>query len=230
MHVTWSALELSEPSSASPWRPEGASFWQAGQAGAGRAEMPAFDGVWWSVLALWDEDPSSRVETWPIAGDGLRAAWHVVLDPVSYRGDAVLSGGRRPFDELPDRGKVTGAAAVITLAGLGRDAERTQEFFERFVALGEQIGAAEGHRGALVQAAEDGAVLTFSAWSSLRDAVTWAYHRPQHAETVRRQEEHGLLAHGGFLRAAVVTSRGTLHGTDPLAGLTGTPVRPQEAA
>ena len=34
----------------------------------------------------------------------------------------------------------------------------------------------------------------------------------------------------GFVRCAVVGSSGTLHGTDPLAGLTGVPVHPQEQA
>jgi len=126
VHVTWSALELSEPSSACPWLPEGAYFVQAGQAGAGRAELPSFDGRWWSVLAVWDQDPHERVQDWPVAGDGLHAAWHVVLAAAAYRGDAVLSGGRRPFAALPARGKVAGAATVITLAGLGADQARGQ--------------------------------------------------------------------------------------------------------
>jgi heme-degrading monooxygenase HmoA len=229
MHITWSALELSEPSPTCTWWPTGSAFLQAGQAGAGRVELPSFDGRWWSVLALWDEDPSDQVRQWPVDGGPLTAAWHVVLAPASYRGDAVLSGGRRPFDGLPARGKVAGAAAVITLAGLGADPARGQEFFERFPVLGRQVTQAEGHRASLVQAPEDGAVLTFSAWRTLRDAVTWAYHRPEHAATVARQEEHALVAQSGFLRCAVVASRGTLHGTDPLAGLTGELV-PREAA
>ena len=230
MHVTWSTLQLSEPQRTCPWLPDGAAFAQAGQTGAGRVEMPSFDGTWWSVLATWDDDPSEQVAHWPVAGEGLHAAWHVVLAPASYRGDAALSDGQRPFDALPARGKVTGAAAVITMAGMGSDPARGQEFFERFTALGRQLPDVPGHRVALVQAAESGAVLTFSAWSALRDAVTWAYHRPEHSATVRRQEEHGLVEQSGFLRCAVLGSRGTLLGVDPLAGLTGTPVAGGRAA
>lgn len=229
MHITWSALELREPAQHYPWAPPGARFAQAGQAGAGRAEMPSFAGRWWSVLAVWDDDPSSSIARWTF-GEGIRTAWHVLLEPVSYRGDATLSGGARPFDELPTRGRVAGAAAVITMAGLGPDPARAHEFFERFGALGLDVTGTAGHRPALVQAAGDGAVLTFSAWSSLRDAVTWAYHRPEHAATVRRQEEHHLLTQTGFLRCAVVGSSGTLRGHDPLAGLTGTPVPVKEHA
>jgi heme-degrading monooxygenase HmoA len=181
------------------------------------------------VLATWDDDSAELAATAP-GGDDVHAAWHVVLAPASYRGDAVLAGGARPFEALPRRGKVAGAAAVITLAGLGSDPERTGEFFERFVDLGRSVRTAPGSRAALVQAPDDGAVLTFSAWDSLRDAVTWAYHRPEHARTVARQEEHGLLASTGFLRCAVLSSSGTLHGTDPLAGRTGVPVALEETA
>ena len=228
MHVTWTALELSAPAQACPWTPDGASFSQAGHGTAGTAEIPSFDGSSWSVLATW-EDAAQAWAAAPTAVQGVRAAWHVVLEPVSYRGDAVLAGGARPFDLRPRRGKVAGAAAVITLAGIGADPARTGEFFERFAHLGQDVQSAPGHRAALVQAPADGAVLTFSAWRTLRDAVTWAYSRPDHAQTVRRQEEHALLDTTGFLRCAVVASAGTLGTTDPLAGLTGIPVPALEA-
>ncbi len=227
MFVTWTALELAEPSTVCPWQPARAIFAQAGQAAAGRAEVPDFSGAWWSVLGIWDDVSAARCAA-PRDSDAVRAAWHVVLEPASYRGDAVLSDGARPFDRLPRRGKVTGAAAVITLAGLGRDPAKSGEFFERFAVLGAGVREAPGHRAALVQAPEDGAVLTFSAWRTLRDAVTWAYHRPEHARTVERQETHGLLDTTGFLRCAVIGSSGTLQGTDPLAGLSGVPVHPEE--
>jgi heme-degrading monooxygenase HmoA len=226
VHLSWTALEARAPVDAAPWSPSGAVFSQSGQAGAGVAEVPDFSGRWWSVLAVWPDEASARAAA--PAASGPYSAWHVVLQPVSYRGDAVLAGGARPFDHLPARGKVAGAAAVITLAGLGADQARGAEFFERFLALGQDVGTAPGHCAALVQAPPDGAVLTFSAWRSLRDAVTWAYHRPAHAATVERQEEHRLLDTTGFLRCAVVSSAGTLHGADPLAHLTGTPVHLQE--
>ena len=223
MHVTWTALELVAPSRACPWTPEGAGFWQAGHGAGGSAEAPSFDGTSWSVLATWDDADQARAAR-PADVEGVRRAWHVVLEPVSFRGDAVLSAGTRPFADLPAQGKVAGAAAVITLAGLGPDPARSGEFFERFVRLGRDVRTAPGHRAALVQAPADGAVLTFSAWSTLRDAVTWAYHRPEHRATVQRQEEHALADTSGFLRCAVVSSSGTLGSTDPLAGLTGVPV------
>jgi heme-degrading monooxygenase HmoA len=135
----------------------------------------------------------------------VRAAWHVVLAPVSYRGDAVLAGGPAPSPRSPRaQGGRRGRRHHPRRPRQGRRAHR--EFFERFVALGASVRDAPGHRAALVQAPVDGAVLTFSAWDSLRDAVTWAYHRPEHAATVARQEEHALLASTGFLRCAVLAA------------------------
>ncbi len=228
MHLTWTALRSHEPTSTPPWLPTDACFAQAGQSAAGRATMPSFDGRWWSVLATWPDEAAAVAAAPDPAAVGAEV-WHVALEVASYRGDAALSGGAQPFSAAPAAGKVAGASAVITLAGLGPDPGRAGEFFERFVALGEDVRQAPGHRAALVQAPEDGAVLTFSAWETLRDAVTWAYHRPQHSATVRRQEEHGLVARSGFLRCAVVHSSGTLDGApDPLAGLRGTVVPRQE--
>ncbi len=174
------------------------------------------------MLATWEDEAAARAAGARVQEHG--TAWHVVLAPAAFRGDAVLAGGATPFAALPTAGRVAGAAVVVTLAGLGQDPERQTEFFERFARLGDSVEQAAGHRAALVQAPTDGALLTFSAWDTLRDAVTWAYHRPVHAETVRRQEEHAVVETSGFLRCAVVASAGTLAGTDPLAGRTGTVV------
>ncbi|MCW2605691.1 MAG: hypothetical protein JWO60_384 [Frankiales bacterium] len=219
MIVTWTALR-SSPAATCPWEAEGAVFAQSGHAGAGRAEVPSFDGTRWSVLAIWPDAETARAAA-PVCSPALDA-WHVVLEAAAFRGDAVLSGGARPFASLPTSGRTTGASAVVTLAGLSGDAARDGEFFERFVALGDVVEDAPGNRAALVQAPPDGAVLTFSAWDTLRSAVTWAYHRPQHAATVARQEEHPLLPSSAFLRCAVLSSTGRLGDRpDPLAGLTG---------
>src|SRR5687768_11533132 len=123
MHITWTALRSPTPTAQAPWQPAGAVFAQAGQSAAGRATIPSFDGRWWSVLAVWPDAPSAvQAAPDPVAVDA--DAWHVVLEPASYRGDAVLSAGARPFADLPAAGKTAGASAVVTLAGLGPDAAR----------------------------------------------------------------------------------------------------------
>ena len=223
MYLTWTVVEHAKPVPACAWRPERAVYSQAGQAGAGAVELTGFTGSWWSVLSTWNS-ADDAVAAAPVPAAAIRAAWHVVLEPVTYRGDAVLGGGAVPLHALPTRGKVTGAAAVITLAGLGDDPERSGEFIERVAALGQDVRSAPGHLASVLQVPDDGPMMTMSAWRTLRDAVTWSYHRPEHAATVRRHEEHALVAITGFLRCAVVQSSGTLSGIDPLAGLTGRPV------
>ena len=225
MIVTWTALRTSRPGPTAPWRPDGASWWQAGQSGAGRA-APA-SARWWSVLATWPD--RTAAEPGPPVADGLDA-WHVVLQAASFRGDAALAGGARPFDAVPPHGSVDGATAIVTLAQLGPDGAREREFFRRFLHLGRGVGQAPGHLLSLIQAPQDGAVLTFSVWQDAGSALDWAYAQPQHAGAVARQRAHRLVEASGFLRCAVLSSRGTLgDDPDPLAGRTGTVVEDRAA-
>ena len=76
-----------------------------------------------------------------------RRPWHVVLQAAAFRGDAVLGGGARPFAALPRAGRTTGASAVVTLAGLGSDPARNDEFFSRFLDLGHDVEQAPGPPG-----------------------------------------------------------------------------------
>ncbi len=219
MFVSWTVLRSPVPTEALPWRPAGARWWQAGHCSPGRPAPPADDGTWWSVLATWESRGGAE------AGPADRpdvSGWHVVLDPVAYRGDAVLAGGSRPFDGLPSSGHTDGAVVVVTLAGTSRDDGREREFARRFGALARTVAGAPGLRAALVQAPGDGAVLTLSAWADLPSALAWAYERPPHAGAVARQASHQLVQTTGYLRCAVVSSSGTLGDVpDPLAGPSG---------
>ncbi|PWW23352.1 hypothetical protein JD79_02526 [Geodermatophilus normandii] len=95
MFVSWTALELAAPAAACPWRPDGAAFSQAGVAGPGRAELPEAVGSWWSVLGTW-EDPAAALAAAPLPDGSVRGAWHVVLQPVSYRGTPCCPAARGP--------------------------------------------------------------------------------------------------------------------------------------
>lgn len=223
MILTWTVLRSRRPVTSVPWQPSGASWWQAGRSGAGRAEAPPVEGIWWSALATWDSLDAARAGT-RVEADA--EAWHVVLEAASFRGSAVLAGGARPFDGLPESGQVQGAAAVVTFAGLGRDGAREREFFRRFLHLGREVAKAPGLLAASYQAPEDGAVLTFSIWDEVSRAQDWAYVQPQHAAVIARQRAHRLVQASGFLRCAVLSSSGAVGELpDPVAGRTGVVVR-----
>ena len=176
MHLTWTALALAHAGDDLPLDPAGRPVVagrprrRAPRRGA-RLQRPLVVGA----RALARRGAGARCGR---AGRCARQRLARGAGRGPFRGDAVLAGGATPFSGLPERGKVAGAAAVVTLAGLSADRERSAEFFRRFAVLGDEVEQASGARAALVQAPSDGAVLTFSAWDTLRDAVTWAYHRP----------------------------------------------------
>ena len=124
MHLTWTALELAAPSADCPWRPGGASF---AQAGSGR-RRPRRGAVVRRHLVV-----GAR----PVARRGLGPRWRAraATTPYGRPGTSCWSRCRTaatpscpvapaPSTALPARGKVAGAAAVITLAGLGPDPAR----------------------------------------------------------------------------------------------------------
>ena len=197
--ASWHVLELTTPAQTCPWLPGEAGFVQAGTNGAGRAEMPSGNGRWWSLLARWDNHAAADAAE-AAFDTGLGSAWHVRLEPQSYRRDAVLDGG-------------------VTFAGLGPDAAKANEFLERFQVLADDVELAPGNLASAILTLRRGPVLTFSAWNTLRSAITWAYHQPVHAETVTRQEQAQIVETSGFLRCAVVGSTGTLRGRNPLSAL-----------
>ncbi len=224
MQVTWTVLRMSSPSALSPWKPVGASWWQAGHSSPGNAQAPVPDGCWWSVVATWDaarpapEGPPGRNGT---------DVWHVVLEPASSHGAVVLAEGARPFDALPPGEQVEGPAALITVAGRSPDDGREREFFRRFMHVSRDIARAPGHVMSLVHAPasdpEAGPVLTFSIWEDLTSGLDWAYSRSRpHTSAVARQRAHGLVQTSGSVRCAVRSSRGTLGDLgDPLAAVLG---------
>lgn len=224
MLVTWTVLCARAGAKTAPWTPVGASWWQNGHSSPGHAKPPDTDGIWWSVIAGWDEAQGAAAG--PLT-EGDVDSWHVVLEPVSSHGDVVLADGVRPFDALTSSRPVEGAAALITVAGDSADERREREFFRRFMHVSRDIGGAPGHVMSLVQAPADasdaGPVLTFSVWEDLSAGLDWAYNRSKpHSSAVTRQQSHRLVRTSGSVRCAVRSSSGTLGDLgDPLAGLLG---------
>jgi hypothetical protein len=58
---------------------------------------------------------------------------------------------------------------------------------------------------------------TFSVWDSSAALNAFAYDRPEHAAVVARTARERWYAEELFARLAVLSSRGTVDGADPLA-------------
>lgn len=97
-------------------------------------------------------------------------------------------------------------------------ARRAVRFWRAVPPVSADLHRAPGLRLALgIGEAPIGLQGTFSVWDSASALTGFAYSRPAHAAVVRATASHGWYAEELFARFALLSSRGTLAGVDPVA-------------
>lgn len=179
----------------------------------------------WALLGVWDDpgaaaafERSGLVRGWQrLAAE----RWRADLRPLASRG---RWSRRAPFGEPPfatpafkePTGHWPGPVAAITRARLSLPA--APAFWRAVPPVADDLARCPGLRFAVgIGEAPLGLQGTFSAWDDARALRAFAYGRPAHAEVVRRTAEAGWYAEELFSRFAVLGSRGTIDGMDPLA-------------
>lgn len=173
------------------------------------------DPLRWGLLATWADaaaaeafQQSAVVRAWEQAAvESLR----LDLRPVASRG---TWSGRTPFgDPVPAR--TDGPVAAVTRARLR--AAAAPGFWRAVPPVSADLRGRPGLRAAVgIGEAPIGLQGTFSLWESATALKQFA-RDPAHAAVVARTEPARWYAEELFARFAVVGSRGTLDGRDPLA-------------
>jgi hypothetical protein len=166
----------------------------------------------WALLAVWNGEPDDDAAVLPRWRRLAAEEWSVRLRPLSARG---RWSRREPFGRPVPR-RHDGPVAAITRARL---APRTAMRFRRAVpAVSADLHAGSGLLFALgIGEAPVGLQGTFSVWESAAALNGFAYERAPHTAVVRRTVQEGWYAEELFARFAVLGSRGTVRGRDPLA-------------
>ena len=173
------------------------------------------DPLRWGLLATWasadaarEFDCSAFVQAWERdAAESLR----VDLQPVAARG---RWSGREPFG-APVPVRTDGPVAALTRARLR--AASAPGFWRSVPPVSAQLQSQPGLRAAVgIGEAPVGLQGTFSLWESAAAVRDFA-RGPAHAAVVARTGPERWYAEELFARFAVVGSRGTLDGRDPLA-------------
>ncbi len=170
----------------------------------------------WGLLAVWDDDAAAdALDGGPVGASWRRVAdeeWAVRLRPLAARG---LWSGREPFGS-PRPQRWDGPVAAVTRARLVL--HRAARFWSAVPPVSADLHRAPGLRMAVgIGEAPLGLQGTFSVWDSSAALNAFAYDRPEHAAVVERTAREGWYAEELFARLAVLSSRGTVDGADPLA-------------
>jgi hypothetical protein len=170
----------------------------------------------WGLLAVWaDDDAAAAFDDSPVARRWRRIAaeeWAVRLRPLASRG---RWSRREPFGR-PAASRWDGPVAAVTRARLAP--RRALGFWRAVPPVSADLHAGPGLRFALgIGEAPLGLQGTFSVWDSGAALNDFAYGRPAHTAVVRRTASEGWYAEELFARFAVLSSRGTVDGRDPLA-------------
>jgi hypothetical protein len=169
----------------------------------------------WGVLAVWDDvsaatafEEGGVVATWQRFAD---EEWVARLRPLSARG---RWSRQEPFGHPPPR-PWAGPVAAVTRARLVP--HRAARFWRAVPPVSTDLHQAPGLRLALgIGEAPLGLQGTFSVWSSSSALKAFAYDRAPHAAVIERTGREGWYAEELFARFAVLSTRGTLDGVDPL--------------
>src|SRR3954464_3767978 len=170
----------------------------------------------WALLAVWDEAAAADA----FADGPLVRRWRRLAEEGSPAGRQPLAVGgrwsrREPFGR-PGAERWDGPVAAITRARLVP--RRALAFWRAVPPVSADLHAAPGLRFALgIGEAPVGLQGTFSVWESAVALNSFAYDRPAHAAVVRRTAAEGGYAEELVARFALLPSRGTVDGGDPLA-------------
>jgi hypothetical protein len=170
----------------------------------------------WALLAVWDGAAAADAfEDSALLARRRRTAdeeWSARLRPLAARG---RWSRREPFGR-PAPHRWDGPVAAITRARLVP--RRALAFWRAVPPVSADLHAGPGLRFALgIGEAPVGLQGTFSVWESAVALNSFAYDRPAHAAVVRRTAAEGWYAEELFARFALLSSRGTVDGGDPLA-------------
>lgn len=174
----------------------------------------------WALFTVWDDEAAwerfaaeSRVmRQYRARGDEV---YSILLAPLSAHG---RWGGVEPFALSGGPERADPAAPVVVLTRATIRPSRALRFWSRVAPVDATL---RGHPDLLLTFGVGEAPYlkqaTLSVWRSAAAMRAWAYGSEAHAETVRRTRDESWYSEELFARFRLLGTRGTWHGTEPLA-------------
>lgn len=186
----------------------------------------------WAVLLVWSEESGVRGHfssaSPSITNSQLQAPdffsswwkffgcekWELLLEPIEGHG---TWDGQACFGELPKQTDYAGMIGILTRATIR--VSKLGSFWKNVDGVASQMAGADG----FITSLGIGEVpwlkqATFSIWESREQMKQFAYQMKQHAEVIRKTRKENWYSEDMFVRFRILSSQGTLNGTDPLQG------------
>ncbi|TAJ61986.1 MAG: DUF3291 domain-containing protein [Chitinophagaceae bacterium] len=140
--------------------------------------------------------------------------WELLLEPIEGHG---TWDGQACFGELPKQTDYAGMIGILTRATIR--VNKLGSFWKNVDGVASQMAGADG----FITSLGIGEVpwlkqATFSIWESREQMKQFAYQMKQHAEVIRKTRKENWYSEDMFVRFRILSSQGTLNGTDPLQG------------
>ncbi|MCV2491080.1 monooxygenase [Geodermatophilus sp. YIM 151500] len=169
----------------------------------------------WALLSVWDDAAAAEAfRHGPLVAGWRRIAeeeWSAELAPLAARG---RWSRREPFGAPVPR-PWDGTVAAVTRARLAL--RRAGRFWRAVPPVSADLHRTPGLLLALgIGEAPLGLQGTFSLWRSQAELNRFAYARAAHVDVVRRTASERWYAEELFARFALIGSRGTVDGADPV--------------
>lgn len=195
------------------------SFWRLMGCGKNGTFDIVPDVLQWGLLLI----PKEKIEsTSPIVPPFIAAWWrffgceeyHIALAPLEGHG---TWNGKEVFGKYPkDGASYTGKIAVLTRATIRL--QKLSAFWKQVDSVAETMSSAPG----FITSVGIGEIpwikqATFSVWESREQMKQFAYRMREHQEVIRQTRQEKWYSEEMFVRFAIVSTRGTLRGIDPIS-------------
>ena len=140
--------------------------------------------------------------------------WRIVLEPIEGHG---TWDGKMVFGDLPKSTTYNGIIGVLTRATIRTS--KLVDFWKNVAGVARKMDGAPG----FITSLGIGEIpwikqATFSIWLSKEHMKQFAYQMPEHAEVIKKTRKEDWYSEDMFVRFKIISTRGKIKGSDPLAG------------
>lgn len=194
------------------------TFWKL--MGCGRNGTFDLNPDWqqWALLAVWnsreDFERSSFIQSW--WEKFTYEKWTIFMEPLISHGKW---DNKEPFTSVTPPDNFKGPIGVLTRATIRLN--KLKSFWSNVDPVAKLMGTSPGYLTSVgIGEAPVFRQATLSIWEDMESMKSFAYGSKEHAEVIRKTRQENWYSEELFARFRIISSSGSLNGTNPLEHFT----------